>query len=383
MSRMKKIFIQITLAFWLLLLFPHLAQAETATGPTLDCKSAVLLDGSSGTVLYEMNSEEKVYPASVTKIMTMTLILEAVADGTVSLDDTVMVSEDAASMGGSQVYLYPGETRTVDEMLIAIAVGSGNDAAYAMAEFIGGTYDAFITMMNEKATELGMTNTHFVNPHGLHDAEHYTTAADLGKLSYYAIHLPHFLEYTSIYEYEFRPEPNPLTLWNTNRLLKWYEGTDGLKTGYTSEAGRNLVATATRDGMRLISVVMGCQERQAHFTETMNLLNYGFNTFSYTMLHKAGETVGTVPVSKGKTDRVPVLISREVGYTTKKADQGLITEEMELFPVLPAPVQAGTVCGQLKIFKDGELLFTVDLVTGENVEKGSWFRTWGKLLRYL
>lgn len=383
MSRVTKAIIGSTLTFWLLFLFPQIGLAETGEGPVLDCKSAILLDGSSGTVLYEMNSEEKVYPASVTKIMTMTLILEAVEDGTVSLDDMVMVSEDAAAMGGSQVYLYPGETRTVDEMLVAIAVGSGNDAAYAMAEFIGGTYDAFITMMNEKAAELGMTNTHFVNPHGLHDAEHYTTAADLGKLSYYAIHLPHFLEYTSIYEYEFRPEPNLLTLWNTNRLLKWYEGTDGLKTGYTTEAGRNLVATATRDGMRLISIVMGCQERQAHFTESMNLLNYGFNTFSYTMLHKAGETVGSIPVSKGKTDFVPVLIDHEVGYTTPKTAQGLITEEIELVPVLSAPIQAGTVCGQLKVFKDGSPLFTVDLVTGENVEKAGWFRTWKKLLRNL
>jgi len=286
-------------------------------------------------------------------------------------------------MGGSQVYLYPGETRTVDEMLVAIAVGSGNDASYAMAEFIGGTYDNFITMMNEKAKELGMSGTHFANPHGLHDENHYTTAQDLGKLAYHAIHLPHFLEYTSIYEYEFRPEPNLLTLWNTNRLLKWYEGADGIKTGYTSEAGRNLVASAVRDGMRLITVVLGCEERQAHFKESMNLLNYGFNSFSYKLLHAAGEEIATIPVSKGKQDFVPVILSREAGYTTTKNDQSILTEEISLEPMLKAPVAAGEVCGELKICKEGEVLFSVELVAGESVEKGGWFRSWGKLLKYL
>lgn len=366
------------LCFWL-----STAAAYGDTGPTLDCKSALLLDGSSGAVLYEMNSNEQVYPASVTKIMTMCLTLEAVKDGTISLEDTVMVSEEAASMGGSQVFLYPGETRTVQEMLIAIAVGSGNDAAYAIAEFIGGTYAGFIDMMNEKAAELGMSGTHFVNPHGLHDPEHYTTAADLGKLAYHAIQLPGFLDYTSIYEYEFRPEPNLLTLWNTNRLLKWYEGADGIKTGYTSEAGRNLVSTAVRDGMRLIGVVMGCEARQAHFKESMNLLNYGFNSFSHTLLHQAGEVMGNIPVSKGKAELCPVILPREAGFTAPKNQQANITEEVELLPALDAPVQAGDVCGKLRIYQDGQELLSFDLVAGETVEKANWFRTWGKLLRYL
>ena len=377
----KNLLFLLTFVFMLILLGSEKALGDS--GPTLNCKSAILLDGSSGAVLYEMNSEQKAYPASVTKIMTLTLSLEAVQSGTVSLDDMVMVSEEAASMGGSQVFLYPGETRTVDEMLVAIAVGSGNDAAYAMAEFIGGTYDSFISMMNEKAAELGMTGTHFVNPHGLHDPEHYTTAADLGKLAYYAIHIPHFLEYTSIYEYEFRPEPNLLTLWNTNRLLKWYEGADGIKTGYTSEAGRNLVASAVRDGMRLISVVMGCEERQAHFKESMTLLNYGFNSFSYKLLHNEGEAMGNIPVSKGKEDLVSVVLSQEVGYTTAKNDQAVIAEELKLSESLQAPVKAGDVCGELKVLRDGEEFLSVPLIAGADVEKGGWLRTLGKLLRYL
>ncbi|MBQ6535642.1 MAG: D-alanyl-D-alanine carboxypeptidase, partial [Firmicutes bacterium] len=284
------------LAFLIIIIYlAFCGTARAADELSLQCKSALLLDGASGQVLYEQNADEKCYPASVTKIMTMVLIMEAVNAGTISLDDVVTVSQEAADMGGSQVYLYPGEQRSVDEMMIAIAVGSGNDAAYAMAEFVGGTYGNFIQMMNDKAAELGMSGTHFVNPHGLHDDDHYTTASDLGKLAFYAAGLPGLLDYTSIYEYEFRPEPNLLTLWNTNRLLKWYDGAIGMKTGYTEEAGRNLVAVAERDGLRLISVVLGCGERQGHFRESMDLLNYGFNTFTRQVIYEKGTKVAQIP----------------------------------------------------------------------------------------
>ena len=286
---MRKIIFSLVLLA--IILCPSIALGDSAAANDLqlECKSALLMDGISGDILYEQNSQEICYPASVTKIMTLVLILEAVDAGTISLDDMVPVSEEAASMGGSQVYLYPGEQRSVDEMLIAIAVGSGNDAAYAMAEYIGGTMPGFVELMNQRAQELGMNNTHFVNPHGLHDDDHYTTAHDLGILAYHALSVPRFLDYTSIYEYEFRPEPKLLTLWNTNRLLKWYEGTDGMKTGYTEEAGRNLVTTVERDGMRLISVVLGAQERQGHFNESMKLLNYGFNQFTYIPIRESRE----------------------------------------------------------------------------------------------
>lgn len=361
-----------------LLLCPAIALADD--GPALNCKSALLLDGASGEVLFALNSDAQCYPASVTKIMTLTLILEAVDAGTIQLTDDVVVSAEAAAMGGSQVYLYEGEVRTVDEMLIAIAVGSGNDAAYAMAEFVGGTYDGFIELMNSRAQELGMTGTHFVNPHGLHDENHYTTAADLGRLAYHALSVPHFLDYTSIYEYEFRPEPKKLVLWNTNRLLKWYEGTDGMKTGYTEEAGRNLVATAQRNGMRLISVVLGCSERQGHFQESMDLLNYGFNSFSYQQLYAAGDIIAEAAVSKGAADSVPLVVAEDVGYTTTKNSSAEITETLNIANVLKAPVQAGDIGGSLTLYKDGELWRSVDLVAANDVAKGGLWRTWGKLL---
>ena len=355
--------------------------ARAADDLALQCKSALLLDGASGQVLYEQNADEKCYPASVTKIMTMVLIMEAVNAGTISPDDMVAVSQEAADMGGSQVYLYPGEQRSVDEMMVAIAVGSGNDAAYAMAEFVGGTYGNFIQMMNDKAAELGMTGTHFVNPHGLHDEDHYTTASDLGKLAFYAAGLPGLLDYTSIYEYEFRPEPNLLTLWNTNRLLKWYDGTVGMKTGYTEEAGRNLVAVAERDGLRLISVVLGCGERQGHFRESMDLLNYGFNTFSRQVIYEKGATVAEVPVSKGESDSVALVAAADAGYTCRKTETTEITRSVTLQESLEAPVAQGDVGGVLTLYKDGQELQTVDLVAAADVPKGGLFRTWEKLLR--
>ena len=354
--------------------------ARAADDLALQCKSALLLDGASGQVLYEQNADEKCYPASVTKIMTMVLIMEAVDSGAISLDDLVAVSQEAADMGGSQVYLYPGEQRSVDEMMVAIAVGSGNDAAYAMAEFVGGTYSNFIQMMNDKAAELGMTGTHFVNPHGLHDEDHYTTASDLGKLAVYAAGLPGLLDYTSIYEYEFRPEPNLLTLWNTNRLLKWYEGTIGMKTGYTEEAGRNLVAVAERDGLRLISVVLGCGERQGHFRESMDLLNYGFNTFSRQVIYEKGAKVAEIPVSKGESDSVDLVAAQEAGYTCRKAETAEITQSVALQESLAAPVARGDVGGILTLYKDGQELQTVDLVAAADVPRGGLFRTWKKLL---
>lgn len=374
---MRKIVFSILLFFaWLLL--PTTALADDSL--TLDCKSALLLDAVSGEVLYEMNSEEPCYPASVTKIMTLVLILEAIEDGKIQLTDEVSVSAEAAAMGGSQVYLYEGETRTVEEMLIAIAVGSGNDAAYAMAEFVSGSYSAFIDLMNQCAAELGMSGTHFTNPHGLHDAEHYTTAADLGRLALYALSLPDFLNYTSIYEYEFRPEPNPLVLWNTNRLLKWYEGTDGMKTGYTEEAGRNLVATVERDGMRLISVVLGCRERQGHFLESMELLNFGFNNFTYQQLYPAGATVAKISVSKGAADSVSLITAEEIGYIQAKNSDVSITESIQLEQILPAPVRAGEKGGTITLYRDGSEWRSIDLIAAENVERGGVWRTWRKLL---
>ncbi|MCR4962989.1 MAG: D-alanyl-D-alanine carboxypeptidase [Firmicutes bacterium] len=345
-----------------------------------DCRSAILLDGASGDVLYEQNADLQCYPASVTKLMTLILILEAVDNGSISLEDTVSVSEAAAAMGGSQVYLYPGEQRTVNEMLIAIAVGSGNDAAYAMAEFVGGSYEHFIEMMNQKAAALGMDGTHFVNPHGLHDPEHYTTARDLGKLARYAINVPGLLSYTSIYEYEFRPQPQPLTLWNTNRLLKWYAGTDGLKTGYTEEAGRNLAATAQRDGLRLISVVLGCRALRGHFSESMNLLNYGFDHYKFQTVYRQNETVAQANVAKGETAAVDLLAAADIGYVCPKNGDRQVSVRLEIPAYLDAPLAAGEHGGLVQLYENDRLIEECELIVARDVERCGLFRFWLRLL---
>jgi D-alanyl-D-alanine carboxypeptidase (penicillin-binding protein 5/6) len=338
------------------------------------------MDGANGTVLYAQNADARCYPASVTKLMTLVLILEAVDEGRISLTDTVTVSEDAAGMGGSQVYLYAGETRTVEEMIIAIAVGSGNDAAYAMAEFVGGAMPAFVDMMNVRAKELGLSGTNFVNPHGLHDENHYTTAKDMATLAYHALQIPHMLEYTSIYEYEFRPEPRLLVLWNTNRLLKWYDGTDGFKTGYTPEAGRSLVTTAKRGDLRLISVVMGVEDPKGHFTESMKLLNYGFNTYEFLPILSAADIVARAQVAKGMADEVDLMLADDLGLLVKKGEKPEITKEIITKNNLPAPLAQGDDGGEVVIFRDGEEILRAKLIVGEDVARISFGRMWKKVL---
>lgn len=364
----------------LLLLAVPAGYARASELPKIDAPAYVLLDAASGEWLAASNADAKRYPASTTKIMTMVLALEAVERGDASLEDQVTASEYAASMGGSQVYLEAGETRTLDEMLIAVAVGSGNDASVAVAEHIGGSLGNFVDMMNQKAAELDMTGTHYANPHGLHDPEHYTTAGDMAKLARYAVGVPKLLDYTQIYEYQFRGDPKPLVLWNTNRLLKWYDGVDGLKTGYTSEAGRNLVATAKRGDMRLISVVMGVEPMHGHFTETMKLLNYGFNNFSYQLLWEKGAAVCGVPVSKGTVAWVDAVTGEAAGFLSKA---GLsVDHDMAVnVPEYPqAPVTAGEQLGELQILRDGQVVRTIPLLAAEDVPKIGLTQAWRQIL---
>ncbi|MEL7567821.1 MAG: D-alanyl-D-alanine carboxypeptidase family protein [Dehalobacterium sp.] len=344
-------------------------------------EACILVDGISGETLYAQNADKKWFPASITKIMTLVLALEAVEQGKADLEDQVSTSEYAASMGGSQVYLYPGETRTLHEMLIAIAVGSGNDASAAVAEFLAGSNEAFIDMMNVKAKELGMNNTHFVNSHGLHDENHYTSAEDMAKLGVYALNVPKFLEYTSIYEYDFRPEPKPLKLWNTNRLLKWYDGCDGMKTGSTSIAKRNLVSTAERDGLRLVAVVLGVDNTNGHFTESMKLLNYGFNQYEFAEMHKMGDKVATIDIGKGEVDQIDLVAAKSVGAIKKKGEDMNLTSEVNVSEFVTAPIKKGTKLGEITVFKEGKELEKVDLVAVQDVAKGSLRKQITKMFR--
>ena len=366
---------------FLSLSFSHTALAESDL--RILGQSCILIDAQTGEILYSQNVDLQWYPASVTKIMTLVLALEAVNDGRFKPEDIVTTSKEAADMGGSQVYLYEGEQRSLHEMLIAVAVGSGNDAAYAVAEFIGGSHNGFIEMMNKRAGELGMSGTNYVNPHGLHDENHYTTAADLAKLALHALSVKGFLDYTSIYEYKFREDPKPLVLWNTNRLLKWYEGTDGMKTGFTQEAKYNLVTTVVRDKMRLISVVLGVPERNGHFTESMKLLNYGFSQFEYVPIYPAGQILGTVSVQGGKVDSVEFMPSGDVGVLQKRGDKSEITARIICRSDLIAPIAKGEQVGELILMKGDAELSRFPLVVAHDVEKGTWSISLKKLFRHI
>lgn len=372
---------KIWLCLGLLLGFCLAGPARAAEAPQLDAAAYVLLEANSGQVLASANADVQRFPASTTKIMTLVLALEAVERGDVSLEDQVTTSEYAASMGGSQVYLYVGETRTLHEMLIAVAVGSGNDASVAVAEHVGGSVGNFVDMMNKRAAELGMSGTHYANPHGLHDPEHYTTAADMAILARHAVQVPHLLEYTGIYEYQFRGDPKPLVLWNTNRLLKWYDGVDGLKTGYTSEAKRNLVSTACRGDLRLISVVMGVEPQQGHFTESMKLLNYGFNNYAYQLLYPAGSLICSVPVEKGASSQVDAKIEQAAGVLSQAGgsdDYETLINVVEPWP--QAPLTAGTQLGELQIMQDGQLVQSLPLLATDDVEKIDLWQCWREVL---
>lgn len=380
---MKKIFALMIFALMIFALLTAFVLPANAMALDLQIKgkSCLLADANTGEVLYSQEADTVWYPASVTKLMTLTLALEAVREGRCTIDDIVTTSEEAAAMGGSQVFLFAGEQRSLKEMLIGIAVGSGNDAAYAVAEFIGGSYEGFIQMMNEKAKELGMNNTNFVNPHGLYDADHYTSVADLAILARYALDNTPITDYTSVYEYKFRPEPKPLILWNTNRLLKWYAGTFGLKTGFTKESGYNLVSCAERNGVRLIGVVMGVTERNGHFSESMKLLNYGFNNWEFVTVYESGAEIAKVPIERGEQDEITVIIPQKAGVLQKKGSESEITARLILEEGLCAPIALGEQVGRLLLIKDGEELGEYPLLASGNVEKIKFGTIWKHILK--
>lgn len=343
------------------------AGAAAAQGLQLEAKGAVLMDAASGKVLFYKNMHEKMYPASMTKIMTLILAEEAVQEGRVSLKDTVVTSERAASLGGSQVWLEPGEKFTLKEMLTAIAVGSANDCCVAVAEHIAGTEEAFVEMMNKKAKEIGCKNTHFVNTHGLHDDNHYTTPYDMALISRYALRYPNILKLTSIKEYTFRD----IVLYNTNKNLWWYPGTDGLKTGTTSQAGRNLASTVERNDLRLISVVMGADRSNRHFSESMKLFNWGFANYVFKKYYDAGEEIRVIKVGKGTVDSVSVTAARDVGVTVKRGEEDNLSLDLNLPALVQAPLQKGQRAGEAVITIDGKAIEKIDLIAAQEVSRCS------------
>ena len=354
----------------------------------LDCGSAILIEQNSGQVLYSHNIHEKLHPASVTKIMSILLIMESLDSGKISLTDEVPCSENAASMGGSQIWLDPRETLTVDEMLKAICVNSANDCVVAMAEYIAGSEEGFVQMMNDKAQELGMTDTTFKNCHGLDEEGHLTSSYDIALMSRELLkNHPSVTKYTTIWMDSLRDGKSQLS--NTNKLIRTYKGATGLKTGSTSLALYNLSASATRDDLSLIAVVMKAPSTKIRFENATKLLDYGFNTFSYKEFGKKGDIIKTINVNKGIKDTVEAVLEEDSGTLLKKGDDKNVEQTLNLEDTISAPIKKGQKLGEISFILNGELLSSVNIVANEDVEKNNLFTimkktyySWINLLRY-
>lgn len=351
-------------------------QYENLTDLGLTSKSALLMEEDTGTILYEQNSHEALPPASVTKVMTLLLIYEGERDGKFEWTDTVQVSEHAASMGGSQVFLEEGETQTAADMTKSIAIASANDAAVAMAEFLAGSEEAFVQKMNERAKELGMEDTNFVNACGLDTEGHVSGAYDIALMSRELMeNFPEIKEYTTTWQdsivHKTRRGEETFGLTNTNKLIQWYDGATGLKTGSTGNALYCLSGTAERDGMGLIAVVMAAPDYKVRFREVMQLLDYGFANYAIEKGREKGYAMGEVPVEKGMTDTVEAVVAEEISVLVPKGKEAQWETRTELLPAVSAPVEAGTKVGELVYLRDGEEVGRVELTAGEDVAKAN------------
>ncbi|MDI7247054.1 MAG: D-alanyl-D-alanine carboxypeptidase family protein [Bacillota bacterium] len=349
-----------------------------AAAPEMKARSAVLMSAETGQVLYEKEPDMRVAPASITKVMTMLLAMEAVDSKKVSLDDTVTTSTEASQIGGSQIWLAEGEQMKLGDMMKAIAIVSANDAAYAVSEFVAGSAEDFVNQMNEKARELGMNNTHFENPDGLPAPDHYSTARDIAIMSRELVTKhPKVLEWTSVWTDTLerkgpRVRQEESFLRNTNELILRYPGADGLKTGMTDEAGYCLSGTAKRDDVRLISVVMGLPTNDDRLEDTIKLLNYGFREFDRVAVAKKGEVVGKVRVPNGRREDVPAATSADFVAFVEKGKKDLVNTSIES-EERRAPIRKGEKLGAIVASLDGREVARMDVVATEDVPRANIF----------
>lgn len=358
--------------------FAEGAVPADASELVIPAPSAILIERETGTVLYEKDADRKLEPASVTKVMTILLIAEAIDAGEIGFDDTVIASARAASMGGSQVYLKEGEEMSVREMLKCIVVSSANDCAVAMAEYLAGSEEGFVIRMNERAAELGMVNTSFKNCTGLYDdPTHLTTARDIALMSREVLSHRWIRDFTTIWTDTIRDGAFGLS--NTNKLVRFYPGATGLKTGYTSRAGRCLAASAERDGVEYIAVVLNCATTEDRFESAKTLLSYAFANYT-TVKVLPGSVIPPVPVELGKARFVQPVLAEEKSVVVKKSEAGSIESSVELIETAKAPVAEGDVLGRLTLTLGGEELASVDLVAAGSVNKLGFFDVFLSLL---
>ena len=344
----------------------------------LDCGAACLIEQSSGLIIYDYNMHEKLRPASVTKIMSLLLIMEALDSGKIQLTDKIPCTEDAAKMGGSQIWLDVRETLTVEEMLKAICVVSANDCVVAMADYLEGSQDAFVKKMNQKAQELGMNDTTFKNCHGIDEDGHLTSAYDIAIMSReLLINHPSITKYTTIWMDSLRDGKSSLV--NTNKLVRNYNGCTGLKTGSTSIALYNLSASATRNNLSLIAVVLKAPTPAIRFSNAQKLLDYGFSNYSVTSFGKKGDVIKSVMIKKGTSSSIDAILENDADILTSNGSSNDITQEIKLDDTINAPVLENQKIGKVEFSVNGNVVSTVNLVSSRDVDKLS-FETITKLV---
>ena len=360
--------------FIILTLFLGVMSINAEDNLTPKATSSILIEASTGKVLYEKDADKKLAPASLTKIMTMLLTMESLESRKINYNDKVLISKNAASMGGSQIFIEANSRVSVKDLIRGISIASANDAAVALAEKIGGTEANFINMMNDKAKELGLSNTTFKNPHGLDEDGHMTTARDLSIIAKELVKHEDILKFTSTYE-EYMTKPNGEKFWlvNTNNLIRFYDGMDGLKTGYTPKAGYCLVGTANKNDMRLISVVMNEKEKEDRSSETIALMEYGYSLYGSDILINKNKKLGNIYISNSKNREYPFYLEEDVKLITKKGNEKVnYTYEIKL-ENKKAPLKKGEKVGTL-ILKTKEGTKNYNLIVKEEIKKAGYFR---------
>lgn len=358
------------------------------TKSTLDlaknATSAIMLEASTGEIIFQKNVNEKRPPASMTKMMSMLLIMENIEKGNLTFEEEVTASAYASSMGGSQIFLKAGEKMKVEDLLKGIAIGSGNDATVAMAERIAGTEEAFVKLMNDRAKELGLNNTNFKNSTGLDVENHYSTAYDMSVIARELVKHKKILEFTGTYEdYLRKDSASPFWLVNTNRLVRFYQGVDGLKTGYTKEAGYCLTSTAEKDNMRLITVVMNEPSTQIRNGETSSMLDYGFNMYSVNKILDTDTSLQKSKVELGSVLEVEIVPTEEVKIlNNKNSDERNVTYELEL-NTIKAPVKKGDIVGKIKVYEDNKVINEINATVKYDVDKANIFKIYYRNLKNL
>ena len=344
---------------------------DTSNPLNLDCGSSILIEQHTGQILYSYNCHEQLRPASVTKLMSILLIMEALENGKITYDTKIPCSENAASMGGSQIWLDPTESLTVDEMLKAICVVSANDCVTAIAEYLGGTEEGFVNLMNTKAKELGMNDTTYKNCHGIDEDGHVTSSYDISLLSRELLNkYPEITKFTSIWNDTLRDGKSELV--NTNKLIRYYKGCTGLKTGSTSLALFNLSASATRDNLSLIAVVMKAPTSAIRFKCASTLLDYGFTNFEYKQLLSSGDSIKTVDIDKGTKPTITAIAESDCGHLIQKGNDVNIEQNVTI-DAISLPIKKGQVIGSVNFVLDGELIASNNLVSDSDVDKLSLF----------